>query len=158
ALETGKIAPPDFYEQLRAQTGLALSNQTIEQAWNAMLGKFRPASIASVAPLRGRYRVYLLSNTNQIHYNCFLQAYQQQIGGNPFNGLFDTAYYSHHMGLRKPDAEAYQHILDTEGLLAAETLFIDDTPKNIAGAKAVGLQTGWLQPGMQLEDSLPLWL
>jgi putative hydrolase of the HAD superfamily len=56
------------------------------------------------------------------------------------------------MGLRKPYPEAFQFILDEQQLNPAETLFIDDTPKNITGAQAVGLQTVFLEKGMEITE------
>ena len=153
-LETGKISPETFYDGFRQQTGLSFSNETIREAWNAMLGDFRLPSIATLSAFRQRYRVFLLSNTNQIHWEAFTQSYAQLTNGLSFDDGFEHAYYSHHLGLRKPDAVSYQQVLDNHGLKADETLFVDDTPKNIAGAKLCNLHTFELKPGHLLEDAL----
>jgi putative hydrolase of the HAD superfamily len=62
------------------------------------------------------------------------------------------------LGLRKPDVESYQKLLQLHHLAAAETLFVDDTPKNIEGASKAGLQTLWLAPGQLLEEELTKFL
>jgi putative hydrolase of the HAD superfamily len=43
--------------------------------------------------------------------------------------------------MRKPHAEVFHYILQTHGLRAEETLFIDDSIQHIEGAKKVGLHT-----------------
>jgi len=153
-LETGKISPDAFYDGLREQTGLTLSNETIRNAWNAMLGDFRMSAIASLQQFRERYNVYLLSNTNQIHWEEFSQDYTAQTGGGIFDDEFLHAYYSHDLGLRKPDAICYEQVLQNHGMAASETLFVDDTPKNIIGAQQCGIQTFELKPGLKLEEAL----
>ena len=55
--------------------------------------------------------------------------------------LFEKAYYSHLTGKRKPDTAIFEQVLNENGLNPAETLFIDDSPQHIAGAKAAGLHT-----------------
>lgn len=157
ALERGTIEPADFYEGLRKETGLTISNQQIENSWNAMLGDFRPAALAILQPLKSNYKTFLLSNTNAIHFNHFLKAHLE-LTGIPFGNQFHQAYYSHLIKERKPDAASYLYITKENGLLPEEILFIDDTYKNIVGAKAVNMQTLWLEPGMKLEEALPEYL
>jgi putative hydrolase of the HAD superfamily len=154
-LERGEIESAPFYEGLRQSTGLALSDTEIENAWNAMLLDFRESSIRYLQSLKGQYQLFLLSNTNQIHYEAFLNRHQHQFGHLRFDEHFDAAYYSHLIKKRKPHADAYLHIIDAHGLRLEETLFIDDTQKNIEGAQAVGMQTMWLPAGDLVEIALP---
>lgn len=153
-LETGDIAPEQFYEAFRTETKLDASNQQIAAAWNAMLGDFRPASVAMLPSLKSQYNIYLLSNTNQIHHEAFSEKYEQQFGES-FDAYFHFAHYSHVLGLRKPNVECYEAVLQLHGLSAHDTLFIDDTLKNIEGAKQAGLQTLLLPQGQLLEETLP---
>lgn len=151
-LETGKIDPETFYEAFRKETSTDLSNKTIEVAWNALLLDFPPERLTWLEGIKEKYPVYLYSNTNIIHYQCFMKMFEDKFGGKNFNDYFIKAYYSHELGLRKPYADSYKQLLKLENLEAGETLFIDDTLKNIEGAKAAGLQTLWLQPGMVLQE------
>jgi FMN phosphatase YigB (HAD superfamily) len=141
ALETGKITPNEFFESLRKTTGINADNQTITDAWNAMLLNFPPERIEWLNKINKQYPVYLFSNTNIIHYNCFMQLFQRDIGMQNFNEQFLKAYYSHEMGMRKPDADGFEYILQQNNLKPEETLFIDDTVANINTAKALGFQT-----------------
>ncbi|MCU0395463.1 MAG: HAD family phosphatase [Chitinophagaceae bacterium] len=153
-LETGTITPDAFYDAFRAETALDVTNEAIAAAWNAMLGDFRPASVNLLPALREQYRIYLLSNTNQIHHDAFSAQYAALSGGASFDAHFHTAHYSHLLGLRKPDVICYQKVLELHGLEATETLFVDDTFKNIEGARMTGIQTLWLEPGSRLEDEI----
>lgn len=141
ALETGKITPNEFFESLRKTTGINADNQTITDAWNAMLLNFPPERIEWLNKINKQYPVYLFSNTNIIHYNCFMQLFQRDVGMQNFNEQFLKAYYSHEMGMRKPDADGFEYILQQNNLKPEETLFIDDTVANINTAKALGFQT-----------------
>lgn len=151
-LETGKVSPAAFYDAMRAGTGLALADAEIEKAWNAMLLDFPSERLALLESLRRRYRLFLLSNTNAIHHEAFQRIYREATGRVSLDDLFEKAYYSHLMGARKPDEEPFRMILDEQGLIAGETLFVDDTLPNLAGAHNLGIQTVHLQPPMKLED------
>ena len=107
-------------------------------------------AIEKAKELKKHYRLFLFSNTNAIHYECFMNIYRQQFGKDDFNDLFEKAYYSHSSGIRKPYIEAYEWVLQDAGISAAETLFIDDTYPNIEGAQKAGLQTIHLKPPVRL--------
>lgn len=154
-LETGHIAQADFYAAFRLETGIAASDEEIALAWNSMLLDFREASVAYLASLKGRYRLFLLSNTNQIHLEAFRQTYHQQFGVANFDDHFEKAWYSHEMGLRKPGVEIYEELARRHNLLPQETLFIDDTLPNIEGAKLANWQTCLLGKTERIELVLP---
>jgi putative hydrolase of the HAD superfamily len=140
-LETGKISPEVFYDVFRKITMTSITNEQIEHAWNALLLDFPPARIQYLKELRNRYQIFLLSNTNEIHYRQILKIYTEQNGGEDFNNIFMKAYYSHQLGMRKPDTLIFETVLKDAGLDAQETLFIDDAAANIESAKNTGLQT-----------------
>ena len=144
-LETGKITPQQFYNNFREISGLDLADDKIEYAWNAMLGTFAPEKLDWLLGIKERYNIYLLSNTNLIHYNAFQETFRKSTGKHSFDDYFKKAWYSHTLGLRKPYPATYQHVMQQENLLPEETVFIDDTPKNIDGAKIAGLHTILLQ-------------
>ena len=140
-LETGKITPAEFYKQFAALSPVPVSDIQIKEAWNAMLGTFPPERIDWLQQIKNRYNIYLFSNTNKIHHEAFTQTFAQLPGNNDFDSYFVKAWYSHTIGLRKPYAASFRHVLSLENLDATETLFIDDTYKNIEGAQEAGLQT-----------------
>lgn len=150
-LETG-MEDHLFYDDLRAATGLSFSDEQIRDAWNALLLDFRPESVAVLPQLKEKYKLYLLSNTNEIHLQEFQHRYEIWRPGQVFDDLFDVAYYSHRIGHRKPNASAFEYVLQRHQLNAAETIFIDDSINNIEAAQKLGLQTIHLQPGMKVEE------
>lgn len=156
-LEIGKIDPKTFAQGLIREIGQQVSEQQIYDAWNTILGDYRRESLSFVEKLRGKMPVYLYSNTNIIHYEVFQQKIAETTPYKHLNDLFNRAYYSHEMGMRKPHAEGYLHILEQEGLNAADTLFVDDNIDNIKGAAAVGLKTHHLQSEERIEKILS-WL
>ncbi len=150
-LETG-MDDQLFYNDFRSGTSLQLSNDQIKDAWNALLLDYRPESVAVLPQLKEKYKLYLLSNTNEIHLQEFQRRYQAWKPGELFDDLFDAAYYSHRIGERKPNASAFEYVLEKHNLIAAETLFIDDSINNIEAAQQLGLQTIHLLPGMKVEE------
>jgi FMN phosphatase YigB (HAD superfamily) len=152
--ETGKIDDKEWLDGLRQESGCNLTDTQMIDAWNAMLGKFRPSSISYLRSLKNKVPVFLLSNTNVIHHHAFHNIHEEQFGNRDFDSGFDKAYYSHVIQIKKPDAGAYKIILQENGLLAATTLFVDDTEKNIVGAEAVGLQTLFLKNNKLVEEAM----
>jgi putative hydrolase of the HAD superfamily len=157
-LEKGEITPAVFYEQFRLATGVDATDVAIAGAWNAMLLDFRDESMQYLVQLGGQYRVFLLSNTNQIHLEAFREIHFRQFGHNAFDGHFEKAWYSHELGLRKPDVECFTTVMQQYTLKGEETLFVDDTAINIAGAEKAGLGTCLLEKGMLIETVLPHYL
>jgi len=144
-LETGKVSPQQFYDAFRETSNTSLSNEQIEHAWNAMLGDFLLEELKWLETIKDKYRIYLYSNTNLIHHIAFSKTFKE-LTGKVFDDYFIQAYYSHTLGLRKPYKESFEKILEEQDLIASETVFIDDTIKNIEGAKLAGLQTIFLTP------------
>jgi putative hydrolase of the HAD superfamily len=156
-LEKGFIGEQEFCDGFNALYKLTLSRDQIIGAWNALLIGYRKESIDWVKTHNSQYATFLYSNTNQIHCDHFIPQFSRELGGN-FETLFKTPYYSHKMGMRKPDPVSFTYILDKEGLVAGETLFVDDNEPNIVAAATVGLKVLHLKPGMLLENEIQAYL
>ncbi len=150
-LEKGKVSEPEFYEGIRQLSKLPLHDNDIRDAWNALILDFRMESLQQLDMLKSRYSLYLLSNTNGIHHRTFHQSFKEQNGGKNFDDYFKKAYYSHQVGMRKPDREIYDLVLSDAGIVAGETIFIDDLLKNIEAANALGIRTHQLLPEERIE-------
>lgn len=138
-LETGALSETEFYEAFRAASGVSLTNEQIKTAWNALLLDFRLPTLAWLDKIKNQYQIFLFSNTNQIHHDAFHGMYKEQTGRDDFDSYFKKAYYSQHLGMRKPDISPFLHILKEQHLEAEETLFIDDTIKNVEAAREAGM-------------------
>ncbi len=152
--ETGKIGREEFIATMQGFTHTPISESQILNAWNAMLLNFPIRRLQILQQLRNYYDLYLLSNTNEIHEEAFNKILNRDFGMPGLGVFFDRVYFSHRVGMRKPHREIFEMILNNHGLQAAETLFIDDSPQHIVGAKAVGLQTIFLEKGMTIEHDI----
>jgi glucose-1-phosphatase len=152
-IETGKISQKEFLLQLQKETSDA-SIQQVKNAWNAMLLDLPEERIKLLKSLTQNYAIFLLSNTNALH----ICEFKRKLGNKEyaeFYNLFDKVYYSHKIGFRKPQAEAFTIILKQNKLSAHEVLFIDDSPQHIEGAKKLGIQAYHLQENEDLTTLFP---
>jgi HAD superfamily hydrolase (TIGR01509 family) len=147
--EAGKIDDAVFINAIQSLSAKPLTDEEVINAWNALLLDFPPERIELLRTLKKKYRLFLLSNTNGIHYKQFQQQLYLQTGYY-LEDLFEKTYYSHTIGLCKPDVAAYQFVINENKLDPAETIFIDDTEANMAGAKEAGLQVYHLTPGKSI--------
>lgn len=140
--ETGEISAAEFRNYMRGFYEKSISDSQIDEAWNAMLLDLPKHRVTFLEKIAKNKRIFLFSNTNEIHFNAFRKKIEGDFG-NPdlLESLMEKTYYSHLAGRRKPNAEAFQLILDNHGLTAAQTLFIDDSIQHIEGAKKLGIQT-----------------
>ena len=140
--DTGIYTAPTFRKKLRALLNLEkMTDQKFDSIWNAMLLDIPRERIAAIEQIRKHYKIFLMSNTNEIHYDLYIRDLQLRFGYNEFDELFNKSYFSFAEHLEKPDPRFFELILDHEGLLPEETLFIDDTAANIKVAKALGINT-----------------
>ena len=152
ALEVGKVTPEDFCSQVRLVLGNPLAtNQQIEDAWYAMIKDIPPARIKVLQELKKYFKVYLFSNTNEIHISRLLPEFKMQHGFD-FTSLFEKAFYSYEIHERKPDLISFEKVIELAGVNPAETLFVDDLEPNIQSAQKAGLQTFWLKKGMEMAE------
>lgn len=150
--ETGELSPAGFRDAVRELLGPAVSDADIDNSWNAMLGSIPSERIALVHRLKERYPVLLLSNTNAIHVPAFEAIVAQENGIADFKGLFHGAYYSCELGMRKPNADIFHHVIARHRADPARTLFIDDSPQHVEGARKAGLLAEHLD--LEKEDVL----
>lgn len=150
--ETGQITSAAFRQGLRDTYRIEGEDSALDEAWNAMLLDIPAERIQLLRELGKQYRLFLLSNTNAIHAERFNKTVQEVSGLPSLDSLFEKTYYSHLVGLRKPEAAVFEHILTQNNLVARETLFIDDSIQHIEGARKLGLQTLHLQPPLTITE------
>jgi glucose-1-phosphatase len=150
-LETGHVSEADFYAAIKRRAEIQLTNEEIDNAWNALILNFRRESLQLLEKLSSGYKLYLLSNTNSIHLKYFKKSFIKETGKPLLDAYFVKAWYSNEIGLRKPGAQIFEFVLQDENLTAAETLFIDDTLINIETAQKLGFKTHHLLPTERIE-------
>ncbi|MGE7773293.1 HAD family hydrolase [Chitinophaga sp. NPDC101104] len=155
-LETGRVSEQEFVDKMKCVLPEGTTDQQVIDAWNALLLDYPVARLQLLQQLRNHYDLFLLSNTNAIHMKAFNKILERERGIPSLAAFFDKTYYSHLMGCRKPEPEAWQMVLDENGLKPEHTLFIDDTLPNVEAARALGIQSVHLQsPGTVLDIFKP---
>lgn len=136
----GDLTDSEFHDQLRS---LLLDNnidsESLNNAFNAMLLDIPESRINLLKTLSKKYRLFLLSNTNFIHIKRVNEILFESCGIRNLEDLFERVYYSHELGLSKPDIKIYQKVLQENNLIPEETIFIDDNISNVEGARLAGI-------------------
>ncbi|MFJ1230940.1 glucose-1-phosphatase [Yersinia proxima] len=132
--ERGEISDEDFAHQLSDEMGLSLSFEQFAEGWQAVFVALRPEVISIMQKLRAEgHRVVVLSNTNRLHCNYWPQHYPEVAAA------ADHMYLSQDLGMRKPEARIYQHVLSAENIPAEQAVFFDDVEANIVAARIEGI-------------------
>lgn len=138
-LEVGTISNADFLEELRQLTGGTLTTAQVLWAWNAILTGIPVGRVEALHSLQGRFRCFLLSNTNAIHVEAFELMVDDAVGLAHFKSAFEKTHYSNEIGMRKPHPETYLEVCKWHNLTPSRTLFIDDSAQHVEGALKAGL-------------------
>ena len=149
--ECGKISDNDFREQLNALIDKSFTPQQTDRAWNSILVGFDTPTIKLLEQLKSRYSIFLLSNTNAIHYKIYAQQFLESFGYD-INGLFEKCFWSFKIGKRKPNRDVYEMIISECAIDKDNAIFIDDTEANIIAAERAGIRACLLTPGQKLAD------
>lgn len=150
--ETGEVSTFHFINRLLDQLPRYCNGNQVVHAWNAMIGDFPEERLGFLLELKQRYRTFLLSNTNAIHMEAVRRALEAATGRKRLEDYFECVYLSCEMRMRKPDPEIFLRVCREEKLDPAATLFIDDSPQHVVGAKSTGLQAIWLEKGMEVQS------
>jgi putative hydrolase of the HAD superfamily len=138
--ERGEITAEAFREGIRQRIGKPVNDSLIDEAWNSFLVSIPPHKLKLLLELRKQYTVYLLSNTNTIHWDWSLE-HAFGYGAFGIDDYFDRRFLSFRMHLAKPDPAIFRQVIDETGLVPEETLFIDDSEANCRAAEAFGIHT-----------------
>ena len=144
-LEIGEISEIAFVEMLQKSSTKKVFHQEIITAWNAILLDIPKERIELLKKIGKEKRIFLLSNTNEIHKKAFdkiILDTHQMTGLEP---LFEKTYFSHLVGMRKPHTEIFDFVVQENKLNPQKTLFIDDSPQHVEGAIKVGLNAYHLE-------------
>ena len=139
-LEEGKISEDFFLTEFKKLTTNKHSNKEIIDAWNSILLDFPIERIELLEYLGEKYRLFLFSNTNSMHIKEVYNILNRSYGIKNLNPYFEKIYLSNELGIRKPKVEGFKQIITSHNLKLNETLFIDDSPQHVSGAKDAGLR------------------
>ena len=153
--EIGKITSNQFISSIQSLSQNSISKDKIITAWNAMLLEINTEKLDYLLSLKERFRIFLLSNTNEIHISKFEAGLVKKNELKKFYNCFEKVHYSSRLSLRKPKVDCFKKVLNINKLNASETIFIDDSKQHIEGALKCGIK-GYLFPqNYTIQDWLP---
>jgi FMN phosphatase YigB (HAD superfamily) len=147
--EMGLMESDTFINALQSIFNDASRAQIIA-AWNSIILDFPEERLTFIEQLKkeNRYRLFLLSNTNDLH----IEQVKKSMGlerFKRFQNCFEQFYLSQEMKMRKPNSNIYEFVLHENNLVANETLFIDDSKENTLSASKLGVLCWNLQVGKE---------
>ena len=143
--ERGEIGSDLFFEEIKTHLKYKTNSLSILEAWNKMLLPFPHDTLRLLKQLKSSYKLILISNINHEHE----KAIKKLMGPFYYSQLlkqFSGIYYSHHVGMRKPEQNFFRKVIDESDLVPSETLFVDDTEENIVCAENLGFKTWHFNP------------
>jgi len=108
------------------------------KAWNSLVLKMPAHRFKMLASLKLKYNLVLLSNINNFHIIHIQKHFAKDHPEEDFESYFEHVFYSHIIGMLKPDNEIYSHVTDTTGINPSDILFLDDMLENIEAAQKLG--------------------
>ena len=149
--ELGEMTAEEFRTAIRENSSVELTDEEVDALWNAMLLEVPREKLELILHLRGKYMVYLLSNTISIHWDYVCKnAFNYR--GFRVNDYFEETFLSYEMHLAKPDKAIFEKVLQDANLLPEETLFIDDSEANCKAAEEVGIHAHHYHIGDDLKE------
>lgn len=155
--EKGLISTAEFRQALRKYIRQDVSDAAIDAAWNSILIDYPADKFELLKLLRGKYKILALSNINELHAEAIDKQISHLFGEQGMSSFFDRLFYSHKLGLRKPEAGIYRLLLEAENLDPARTLFIDDKKENTDAAQQLGIKTYHLNDRSKLVPLFKEW-
>ncbi len=143
--ETGKIPTREFLHKIQPFFKRRIFPSDLADAWNNTLDPLPPAVVPFLKKLKKDYRLFLLSNTNELH----IQRIREEAGPFLFNQFlkkFEKVYFSYEVGMRKPDKDIFERVLKENDLNAEETFYVDDGEGHIESARTLGIHTWHFKP------------
>ena len=147
--EMGMITTQEFVNTFKSHFP-SISETDFKNAWNPMLLDFplyRLSFLKSLANSK-KYRIFLLSNTNDLHISWIQKTWGRKLFSE-FKNCFEKFYLSHEIHLRKPNKNIYEFVIESNKLTPEETFFIDDTEENTIIANSLGIKSWNLNPNSE---------
>ena len=142
--DRGELSRIEFYKTMCRHLRLDVSRDEFEELWNSLFLTDPLVSENLLLNLKSRYRLLMLSNTNEIHFEFIW-------------GKFEIVHHiedrilSFELGCLKPDASIYRKAIDRAGVLPGEILFFDDKLENVEAARKAGIQAIRFESEVQLK-------
>jgi len=155
--EMGMIGPDEFRASINKILGTQMGERQFENIWNSMLKSITKERMDKVLKIGERFDTYILSNTNMIHEIAYEEMIMQATGRPSLRDFVKEVYYSHEIGMRKPNLNCYQFVIDDIGIYPSRMLFLDDRLDNVEAAQKAGMKAIQIfDPDKQLNELFEL--
>lgn len=145
--ETNKMNSEEFWKMVASQLGLSKKAAgRVSKAFVSLYDPTNPRVEGIIKRLKPDYKLIIISNS------C--PELKENVESNDFYDIFNKKYFSHEMGMKKPNKEFFEHILKENYLNANECVFVDDAPRNVDAANEIGMKGILYLSSFQLEDEL----
>lgn len=149
AFETGRVGEEEFRSEVREIFKINANDTEIDRCWNAMLLGIPSEKLTMLTRLKKQFTTLILSNTNSIHLSYINEVI---LKGQSLGAYVHHAHYSHRLGMRKPEREIFEYVLNAHSLIPDQTFFMDDNADNINAAKALGLSAMLIEHPERVTD------
>jgi glucose-1-phosphatase len=151
--EVGAVAPDEFRWKVNNLLGTSLMDDDFDDIWNSMLKEVPPHRMEMLLKVGEKYKTYILSNSNVLHEIAFDEMILEATGKESLRDFVNDVYFSHEIGLRKPNQDCYQHVIEDIDNYASRMLFLDDRLDNVEAARQSGMKAiQILNPDQQLKE------
>lgn len=138
--EMGMIGPEEFRANINKLLGTNMGERQFESIWNTMLKSITKERMDKVLKIGEKFDTYILSNTNMIHEIAYEEMIMEETGRMSLRDFVKEVYYSHEIGMRKPNLNCYKFVIDDIGIYPSRMLFLDDRLDNVEGAQRAGMK------------------
>lgn len=152
-VENGSLTADEFRSEIRSMIGKTVTDKEIDDAFEAFLIGIPVERLRQLEKLHRNHRLLLLSNTNPIMWNHKIsQEFAKD--GHTVDYYFDGVLRSYEAGVMKPDLKIFRLAQERFGIKPEETIFIDDSQRNLDAAAVYGFGTLLVAPGEEFADKL----
>ncbi|MBW3019725.1 HAD-IA family hydrolase, partial [Candidatus Woesearchaeota archaeon] len=136
AYSRGDVDSNKFWEVVFEGYGISYSEDKAKVASNIFskltIDESNEQLLNFIKENKDKYNVFMLSNSN-------VDIERGNRERHDYFSLFDDVFYSHHLGMRKPELRIYEHVLKKHSLNPKDCYFIDDKIENVEAAKSLGI-------------------
>ncbi|MEI6154485.1 MAG: HAD family phosphatase [Deltaproteobacteria bacterium] len=142
--ETGQVSSEEFFGRLKERYKLDITFEKFADIWNPIFCENQEVNDAILHLKSKGYPIFLLSNTNELHFSYIIDQY-------PIVHELDEWILSFEAGVKKPEKRIYEMIFEKMDVHKNEVFYIDDIERYVEAAKEFGIQ------GMVFKDAGGLW-
>ena len=148
--QLGHFATDEFCRLVAAKCNPGTTPEQVALAWNSICLGIPERKLNAIKALKQRANAYLLSNTNDLHWQYCLDHWFNA-NGNRCEDFFDKVFLSQNMHLEKPYSEIFEQVIKVTG---TDAIFLDDNLDNVNAAKNCGIQAVQITPDFDWFDYL----